>query len=224
MEEYFTKIWEFIRGDLSTYEFENIIYNDSFKECCKDDIYLEIISNDYRNKDSTHKLKEKLKEYQREYRPLECLCIEQPNIAIIDMFKEWEKIFLPINQIVQRGAPYWWLYLSRCSKCYQYWLVAQEERLTSAEGEQIISKNNWPTIFDEYESLLKIGKDAGKSVRFIDPINSKSLAYTVEDLAQNKPGIKLSQLAALLNLDMNTALAISQKVIKEKGVKITLNE
>lgn len=233
MENMYTIIWEYIRGDLPNTAFENqIYYDDSYKKYLGDELYLEAISNDYNNKDLTYKLKNNLLAFQRNNHPQNCKCIELSNLSIIDMGEESEQVFKTLKQVVARGAQYWWLYLSLCENCNQYWLIASEERqndifimfrINEVQANQILNDSIWPSIFDKYEYLLKIGKEAGKSVRFFNPLDS-SLCYTIEDLAIEQPGIKLSYLADLLNIDIDTALIIGKTIVKSKKVNIKLNE
>lgn len=230
----FIKVWEFIRGDITIQEFEDLAYNnDSIIKYFTKELYLEIISNDFKNKDSIYKLKEKLKSFQIENHPTNCKCIELSNLAVVDMGEESDLVFNTFQKIVDRGEPYWWIYLCVCKKCNQHWLIAQEERhndifclfrLDIDAAEQIINNGNWPTIFDRYENLLNIGKDSGKSVRFFEPENSLSLHATMEDIAKENPGIKLSYLAELLNIDIETALIIGKTLVKNNGVNIKLDE
>ena len=228
------KIWKYVRGDISNSDFEKIIYyDDIFINYFGKELYTEVISNDYSNWDSTNKIKEKLQVFLYKYYPQKCKCIEVKDLAVVDMGEESIVVLKTIEEVVKRGEPYWWLHLSKCKNCDQYWLIAQEERqndivcmsrLETKIAEKIIKDNIWPSIFDKYEALLKIGKENDKSVRFFDPINGSSLAYTIEDLAKENPGIKLSYLAELLNIDIQTALIISKEVIKNKGVNINLME
>lgn len=160
-----------------------------------------------------------------------CLCAELSEIAVIDMGDESEKVFLAFTQLKKRGMPYWWLSVYQCSECQQSWLVAQEERqndifclyrLNTVTMEDVLDNDHWPTIFDHYESLLRIGLEAGKSVRFLDPLNS-SLRWTISDLAKDRPGINIPEIAKLLNLDMELAEEIARKVSREDNVHISFD-
>ena len=133
-----------------------------------------------------------------------------------------------IERIKDRGDKFWWLHLSCCKKCNQYWLIAQEERhndvyclkrLTQSQGSEILSKNEWPKCFDSYGRLLKIGKDYGHRVEFVDPLNS-SLVFTVIDLAKEHPNIGISELCKLLNVDKELAIALSEKALKTEKIEI----
>jgi hypothetical protein len=233
LENCFTSVWEFVRGDMTISVFEKELYSSNqYEKYFGQTFYLEVISNDFRNSDSTFQLKQKLAEYQRKVHTTNCKCVELKNLAVLDMFHD-EKYFDTFQTVLKRGQPLWWLYLSCCEKCNQYWLVAQEERhndiyclcrLNNIVAEKIISENIWPSIFDRFEDLLKIGLEAGKSVRFLDPLNDSSLAVTMEDVANANPGIKLSYIAKLLILDIDTAALVAKSVIAKKNVNISLNE
>jgi hypothetical protein len=61
--------------------------------------------------------------------------------------------------------------------------------------------------------------DAGSKVRFIDPEKS-SIIYTIEDLARENPGIKLSKIVQLLNINTEVAFKIAKKVVDALNVEI----
>jgi hypothetical protein len=230
----FEYIWELIRGDLPIADFERLAYGDAaLEEHLGHELYLEVVSTDFRSGDATHKLKRKLAEFQRRRRPLACRCIELKNAAVVDMGEESDRVFRTLRQVAERGAPYWWLFLSRCEECGQHWLVAEESRqndvfcmlrLEEGAAMRVVADGVWPPDLDKYETLLVAGKEAGKSVRFMDPLNSSSLAASMEQLAGESPGIKLSYLAELLNLDVEIARIIGSKVAAEQGVEIRLDE
>ena len=233
MNKIYLKLWEFIRDDLTVNEFENSVYTDELLPYFfPDDLYFEIITNDFKNKDTTFCLKEKLKLFLREKFPVSCKCIELSNLAVVGMGEEGDNILKSVHKVIDRGEPFWWLYLSKCKECNQYWLIAQEERINDIyclyrqdkkNANEIINNKIWPVIFDRYEQLLKIGKDAGISFRFVDPINSYSINATVEVLAKEKPGIKISYLAELLNVDVATAGMVAKNIVEKTGVNIDLN-
>lgn len=88
--------------------------------------------------------------------------------------------------------------------------------------EDVLNNDRWPTIFDHYEDLLRIGVEAGKRVRFLDPLNS-SLRWTVSDLAKDRPGISIIEIAELLNLEIDLAEELARKVVREDGVNIVFD-
>ncbi|MBI3761530.1 MAG: hypothetical protein HY260_06665 [Chloroflexi bacterium] len=116
-----------------------------------------------------------------------CGCAAVGAIGAIDMGDTAETVD-HFDRIRERGEPYWWLYAARCKVCNTHWLVAQEERqndvilirrLTADELAQITVSGNWPTDFDLYETLLRLGREAGHTVRWADPINDSSLGWTM---------------------------------------------
>jgi hypothetical protein len=137
------------------------------------------------------------------------------------------------EQIKERGEPYWWLYAARCTSCGTNWLVAQEERqndvillrrLTAAELDDIVTRDQWPSDFDQYETLLRLGRAAGHNVRWADPIGDSSVEWTMADLARQRPGISVAELAELLDLDKETAAVIADKARITHGVSISDDE
>ena len=123
----------------------------------------------------------------------------------------------------------WWLWCGECTRCGQWWLIGQEERqndvfclrrLADAERTALVDTDRWPSDFDTYEALLRLGLEAGWTVRFVDPEQAKSLRWTIEDLAKARPGIRVSQLARLLNLDMELAETLARRAVREDGAVI----
>jgi len=226
-------IWKFIRGDMLASDFENWVYSNSTLESLfGKTLYLEIVSANFSSKDTVFQLKKTLKEFAISSTNPSCMCLQLSNIAVVDMGDESEEVFATLDQIKKRGNPYWWLSVYQCRECQQSWLVAQEERqndvfclyrLDEVTTEDIINNNRWAPIFDHYEDLLRIGLEAGKSVRFFEPSNSRSLRWTISDLAKEKPGINISEVAQLLNLDIQMAEEIARKVMREDGVNIAFN-
>lgn len=147
----------------------------------------------------------------------ECAHLEDP--AVIDMGHH-EEVFRTLDEIGRRGWPWWWLLSFRCGACGQDWLVASEERqndvfilrrLDRPTAERIVRENVWPPDLERYETLLEIGKAAGRSVRFLNVADS-SLPHTIADLAKERPGIRVSELASLLNLDPAVAHELARRV------------
>ena len=112
-----------------------------------------------------------------------------------------------------RGLPWWWLYESRCTVCGAHWLIAQEERfndifvlkrLSTAETEQIEQLGVWPTYFDRYETLLRLGAEAGHHARFMNP-QEDTLQRITQTLLYDRPSISLAEVGDLLNLSPGEA-------------------
>jgi hypothetical protein len=161
-----------------------------------------------------------------------CMCASLSDLAVVDMGDESEKVLLTFEELRKRGKPYWWSAVYQCRQCQQAWLLGQESRINDVYClykldnmmlEGLLTNNRWPSIFDHYEDLLRIGGEAGKHVRFFEPLKSKSLRWTMVDLATARPGISISKLAELLNLDLDEAEEIAKKVIQEDGVSISFD-
>jgi hypothetical protein len=160
-----------------------------------------------------------------------CQCDTLPPLAVVDMGKH-EAIFQTLDRVRDRGEHYWWLYACECRACGTTWVVASEERqndvfimkkLESPATELLLRDNVWPPDFERYEALLEIGREWGRSVRFVDPENALSLFWTIADLARERPGIAVLRLAWLLNLEPELASTLARKVVDREGVDITFD-
>jgi hypothetical protein len=158
-----------------------------------------------------------------------CECGRLEDLAVVPMGRH-DEVFRTLQIVRKRGMLWWWLYTSACSACGQTWLVAQEERhndlfilrrLDSAATGRLLEDGVWPPDFDQYERLLEIGRAAGHSVRFFDVADSP-LLHTVADLAKERPGIRVSELASLLNLDPVVAADLARQV-ESAAVRITFD-
>ncbi len=215
---------QFIRGDLPTSEFESWLYkNSNFEDVAGEEFYLEVISTNFKNKPALYDLKQKLEEYMRQKLPLSCECMSVPNITLTNMGSPREsQIFSTLEEIKEYAKERWWLHLSQCKNCSQFWLVAQEsrqydihyfKRLEKADAENIIQNNTWPKCFETLEELFVMGKHSNVFVEFVDPLDS-SLIHSVEDLKKARPEISTAEIASLLNIDECVAIEISNNISK----------
>ena len=158
-----------------------------------------------------------------------CECARLEDIAIVPMGHH-DEAFRTLDRVRKRGMPWWWLSAETCTTCGQSWLVAQEERhndlfilrrLDEESTARLLRDDIWPHDFDRYETLLEIGRAAGHSVRFFDVADSP-LLHTVADLAKERPGIGVSELASLLNLDPVVAAELACQVASE-SVRVTFD-
>ena len=226
------RLWMFVRGDTAVDAFEPTIYDDSELEALLGpQRYLDLISARFSDPEQVDKVRAELRGWLLEMSPLTCQCVTLPDLAVVDM-GDHEGVFATLEERARRGARYWWLALYTCGACSQGWLVAQEERqndifcmrrLGSETVSSILAGSAWPDEFDRYESLLDIGRRSGRSVRFVDPLGSSSLAATITDLARDRPGIKLSELCTLLNLEREVALELAKAVVAAEHVEITFD-
>jgi hypothetical protein len=156
---------------------------------------------------------------------LPCRCVTLSSVAVVEMGSPGDEL-ATIDERRSRGEPWWWPWFGECSRCGQWWLVAQEEhqndvfclrRLDADEVNDLLQNNLWPSDFDSYESLLRLGHDAGVMFRFADPEQVSSLRGTIVDLAKAKPGIRVAELSSLLNLEPDTARMLAERAICEDG-------
>ena len=123
-------LWRFIRGDADVAAFEQWIYarTDELESRLGKQAALEVVAANSRSPEAVARVKELLREYAERVSNLECRCVTLPNVALMDMGEESEPVLATIEQRLSRGEPFWWLWCGECTRCGQWWLVAQEER------------------------------------------------------------------------------------------------
>jgi hypothetical protein len=191
-------------------------------------LYIDLISTAFGEAEEVNRLRTRLRTFAEGALTLACRCVTVADLDIIDM-GEHDEFFATLDERKKRGEPWWWLHLEVCRVCGQGWLVAREERqndifclrrLDEQAMAGIVERSVWPPDFDHYETLLRIGGDAGRSVRFLDPVGDSSLKWTIADLARERPGIRVSDLCSLLNIDREIAVTIARRVVTEQSAEI----
>ena len=143
---------------------------------------------------------------------------------------EHSHIFEPLDNIAKHGDPIWWLRLAQCNVCEEFWMIGSEERINDvfimkrlplSISQKIVDESIWPEDFKKFETLLRIGKERGHSVRFVNPI-SPALVYTVVDLAKERPEIKIKEISELLQIDLEQAKAVVNEATKDSAGKIIM--
>jgi hypothetical protein len=74
----------------------------------------------------------------------------------------------------------------------------------------IVAEGRWPDDFWTYEQVLRLGQQSGQMCRFADD-EDPALAVTVADLRQERPTIKASEIADLLNTPLEAAMRLLTK-------------
>jgi hypothetical protein len=228
-------IWRFVRGDLDAAVFERWAYehSDDLEGMFGKQDALHVLAADYRSTEAIAGVKNTLRQHAARASSLRCRCVTLADTAVVDMGSDSSEVMASIEEKRSRGEPLWWLWCGECAHCREWWLVAQEERqndvfclrrLDDAEVRGLLEKGAWPHYFDTYESLLQLGRGTGRTVRFVDPESAASLRSTVTDLAKARPGIRVSELASLLNLDTRVARTLAQRAIRDDGVAIELDQ
>ena len=228
-------IWRFVRGDTEPREFEQWLYarTNELENCLGAQKALDVLSADYGASAAVADVRKILRAFaEQASSSLPCRCVTLANVAVVEMGSAGDEVLGTIEERRSRGEPWWWLWCGECSRCGQWWLVGQEERqndffclrrLDADEVNDLLQNNVWPSDFDSYESLLRLGHDAGVMFRFADPEQASSLQWTIVDLAKAKPGIRVAELASLLNLEPDTARMLAERAIRDNGVTIQLD-
>ena len=147
--------------------------------------------------------------------------------------REWSHLDVRASWdvLADHGPPLWWLSHARCRVCRQDWLVAFEEeqndvyvihRMSTDEARDRSDRGVWPTALNSYAFLLEFG-GANVHVTFVDPTDS-TLVETATRLARERPGLGLSEIAALLDLQPADARRIAEEAIARAGVDIDLRD
>jgi hypothetical protein len=233
-DPFVVEIWRFVRGDTDPREFEQWAYAraDELESRLGGRDALDVLSADFGSSAAVANVRQILRAFAaRTSSWLECSCVTLAKVAVVDMGSRGDEM-ATIEERRSRGEPWWWLWCGECSRCGQWWLVGQEERqndvfclrrLDAPEVKELLDKDVWPADFDSYESLLRLGCDAGKAVRFVNPEEASSLRSTIADVAKARPGIQVSELCTLLNLEPDTARTLAERAVREDGVAIQLD-
>ena len=149
-----------------------------------------------------------------------CCCDIFGDFAVVPMGGDGldERVFATLDEVQKHGGEQWWLYASTCQSCGQSWMIAQDERthdnyylkrLTPDEL-QLIQDERWPDDFLTYGQVLRLGVEAGRTCRFLDPLDS-SLVWTVQDLRREQPTISVDEIAYLLAVPIPTAAKLIER-------------
>lgn len=246
MATFDVELWRFVRGETSPQVFEAWLYATSELESrLGHQAYGEAISTDFREAEAVWQLRVRLAEILRKSAQARCVCIRLRDLDLVDMgsfgapapaferTRKWSSndVIANFDEVRRRPSPIWWLWAARCRECGECWLVADESRqndvyclrrLSADEMRAIENADQWPLDFDRYRDLLRLGLSNGRSVRFVDPLNS-SLVETIADLAKEHPGVSLSEIAPLLNLDAPLAVTLARLAVERYDVSVVLD-
>jgi hypothetical protein len=222
-------LWEFIRGDMAVKDFESWVYSSPELECfLGKDLFHSLISVDFSSLEVVNQLICQLRSFASSLPGSECICIQLPDLTVIDMEPDVIKAMETFKRFNVRGEPYWWLYAVDCSACGQAWLVAQDEshndvfclnRLTNAARTEIVTAGQWPAIFDRYDDVKLFGLKTGGRLHSGDSDYSP-LVWIITRLAKNHPGIRVSEIADILVLEMSFAQSLCELAQRSFDVEI----
>jgi len=129
-----------------------------------------------------------------------CVCVELRDLSVLPMgagfsYRLYEKVSETLGEVKSRGEPYEWISANKCRQCGQWWLVATEighidilclRRLNREEADRLLREDLWPSDFDKYATLLRLGKEAGRMGGWIEGIDPSlsSIPWTMARLAR----------------------------------------
>ena len=240
------RLWRVVRGDFPMLDFQNWLYEDPGAETfLGSGLYVAAISTNFTVEDEVWTLREAFAAFLRSAAEYSCLCIRLRDLDVVDIGsfdaprpafegdRDWshEDVFRHLDEVARAGDRRWWLSAVQCRECGQAWMVGTDSRhndvfclrrIDASTAVGIRTDATWPPEFDTFESLLEIGKRAGKTVRYVDPAASLELAASIRDLALERPGIPVSEIAVLLNLEIDLAESLAKSVVARNGVQIGL--
>ncbi len=84
-------------------------------------------------------------------------------------------------------------------------------KLHVREVERLIHDGVWPNDLDKYVTLLRAGRSAGVSVRWIsDPRTSQMLRQTLHEIRAEDPDLSVEDAAVLLGMTIGEAQEADQ--------------
>ena len=146
--------WSFLRGELTTEEFEASIYaSPELEGILGADDYLTVISYDYRTRRDYHDFLYELQNIVRRRFPRTCECMSVGQRGTMSL----GSIEAPIErtEVLFRANP--WLDLRHCPDCSTFWYVATDTvddlfylyRMSRKEVEAVAERGVFPDVFDE---------------------------------------------------------------------------
>ncbi len=210
------KCWAFVRGDMDIPEFENWLYFDSIDEISLGpDAYLDAVSTDFGSPKQVNDLRHWLAEFLPA--PATCTCHTIPNGHLSTIGSSSPDTF---NQVESATAVFLWEYPAQCKVCATEWWVVEESRIYDVW----ILFRGWdnPPKIDTYRGLLALAVDKGARVQYVDPYMSIEIPAAIENLANETPGIAVSELASLLLIPLDVIRFHAHRALQEAGFKIDL--
>lgn len=212
-------VWRFARGDMPASEFEDWLYAHAQAELqLGEDAYLEAISLDYRNTRQVAEFRSKLGRCLP--RTSECRCEAIPDWGLVTLGRWTSEGFEHIEQ--QEHTPYW-LQAMICKTCKTHWIVGQDNIIYDV---WIVVRATCRDIsrIKTYRGLLSQAIRSGAMVGYEHPMQSVELPWAIKELAQETPGISVTEMTALLPADREVVMHHARAVLSQGDVSIDLEE
>jgi len=207
-------LWTFVRGDLEASNFEHWIYtHDEVESTLGSDCFLEAISINFADTKQVNEFRHRLKKELPV--PAACSCHTLSNKHLLTM----GGISLEGFEHLVRGVRHmFWLHRFRCKTCHTEWWLAEEARIYDVW----ILFRSWdtPPSLNTYHELLSMAVSLGASVRYFQPEVSIEIPITIEELAQEKPGMKVSEIAQLIPVPLEIIRQHARDVALKTGLHI----
>lgn len=212
-------MWRFARGDTPAKEFESWIYQSAtLEDELGENDYLDVISIDYNKPEKTRSFKKTLLAILPA--PAACACHTLRDTDFVEM-GEWVPD-VDIVVTVREVDGIRWRFNITCVICETQWLIALEERIYDIWLIRRASCAPWPEV-RTYRGLLASAKRGAPGVCYQDPTNSIEIPAAICDLAEENPGIPLSEIVAVLPIDAVTAHHHAIRVMAQHDAQITLD-
>lgn len=207
-------LWAFARGDTAGIDFEKwFLAQDDLEGALGEGLHWNLASASYADRNKVWKLRQSLAQKFEPDKRCECAAIR--DIAAVPMGGQGvdERLFETVEIVRDHGGHQWWLYLSKCRVCGQFWMVAQEERIhdnyylkrmSPQAAQAIVDKGCWPDDFLTFEQVLRLGIESGQVASFLDP-QSPALVDTAHDLRRERSDISVEEIATLLAVSPKVA-------------------
>lgn len=213
------KLWQFARGDAKQEPFEQWLYsNDEIERSLGPELYLELISCDFSNKDSVWTIRQSIISKLDPSRNCECPTIKDLDFIPMGFEGADQKMFANLTEVLEFGEEKRWLYISRCDRCDTLWMIGQDDlyyddfyfkRITEHEFNNA-KEGQWPELFLTKERLLALGRDLSSDPIYAEA-DAPSLRFTVQDLVKERPSITAQQIANIMAISVEHATLLLEK-------------
>lgn len=213
-EDQLSHLQAFERGETEPKQFEAWFFKqENLEKCLGEELHWQLLSADYGNSEVVGRLRKSLYVVMKQHRECECAIIRDKVSILMEGDGFDKRVFTTLEEVRDHGRDQWWLYATKCMVCSQAWLIASDQRIhdnyyltriTLEVLEGILSGGSWPSDFQTYEEVLRLGRDSGKFARFFDP-QSPALVWATEELLRERPQIKISEIAYLLAVSEDSA-------------------
>lgn len=163
-------MWRFLRGDLSTADFEAWFYQHEAEllEPLGEALHFDLLSMNFADDQALDAVRIRLRHLMRPALTCECPTLKDEDVIPVGGTDGLDqRFFATVDKVRAPGKYVSWVWLGKCRACEQYWVIAQEsdhydvhfiDRITSETVVSIVVNNHWPEPYQTYEGLIKLGR------------------------------------------------------------------